>query len=78
MWKKHGKKFDDSKIDSKSKYIDEKQALYMLECLSNELLQNRTLITLLVYTGMRRGEILGLKWSDIDFHNNTITIQREL
>ncbi|NDO45505.1 site-specific integrase [Clostridium sp. MD294] len=67
------------KIDTKeSKYIDEKQALYMLECLSNELLQNRTLITLLVYTGMRRGEILGLKWSDIDFHNNTITIQREL
>lgn len=26
--------------------------------------------------GMRRGEILGLKWSDINFHANTIHIQR--
>lgn len=26
--------------------------------------------------GLRRGEIFGLKWSDIDFENNTITIER--
>ena len=31
-----------------------------------------------IYTGMRRGEILGLKWSDIDFVNNTIQVQRSL
>ncbi len=67
------------KIDTKeSKYLDEKQALYMLDCLSNEPLQYQTLITLLVYTGMRRGEAFGLKWSDIDFDNKVITIQRTL
>lgn len=28
------------------------------------------------FTGMRMGEIIALKWSDIDFHNETINIQR--
>lgn len=31
-----------------------------------------------LYTGLRRGEILGLKWSDIDFDNNLIYIRRTL
>jgi len=31
---------------------------------------------ILISTGMRRGEVLGLKWSDIDFANRTIYIQR--
>lgn len=29
-------------------------------------------------TGLRRGEILGLKWEDIDFNKSTITIKREV
>lgn len=33
---------------------------------------------LAIYTGMRRGEILGIKWSDIDFKNKTIHVQRSL
>lgn len=33
---------------------------------------------LAIYTGMRRGEILGLKWSDIDLVNKTIHVQRSL
>ena len=30
----------------------------------------------LAYTGMRAGELLALKWSDIDFENNTINITK--
>jgi integrase len=30
------------------------------------------------YTGMRRGELLGLKWEDIDFEKSTISIERNL
>lgn len=29
-------------------------------------------------TGLRLGELLGLKWSDIDFKNNTITVNRTI
>lgn len=32
----------------------------------------------LCFTALRRGEILGLKWSDIDFQKQTITVQRNV
>jgi len=32
--------------------------------------------SLAVRTGMRRGEILGLRWKDIDFENKTLSIQQ--
>lgn len=34
----------------------------------------RPIIYTALYTGMRRGNILGLKWSDVNFTDNTITI----
>lgn len=37
---------------------------------------NYTLILTLAYTGLRRGEALGLKWEDIDFEKSTLTVQR--
>ncbi|WP_313135069.1 site-specific integrase [Anaerocolumna sp.] len=33
-----------------------------------------TMIKLLLYTGMRSGELLGLQWEDIDFNTKTIHI----
>jgi integrase len=33
---------------------------------------------LAIYTGMRRGEILGLKWCDVDFSNKRIHVNRSL
>jgi len=38
----------------------------------------RTLIFLAAVTGMRRGELFGLKWEDIDFHEAEISIVRSL
>lgn len=35
-------------------------------------------VILSLYTGMRIGEISGLKWSDIDFDNNVIHVRRTL
>jgi len=36
----------------------------------------RTPLTMLIYSGLRRCELCGLKWEDVDFDNSIITIQR--
>lgn len=41
-----------------------------------ENITNYTLIFLLSYTGMRKGEALGLKWEDLDFDNKALTVNR--
>lgn len=35
-----------------------------------------SLLLTLAYTGMRKGEALGLRWSDIDFNDSSVTISR--
>lgn len=41
----------------------------------NELLP---MLTLFLGTGMRRGELAGLTWDDVDFNNNTISVNKTL
>ncbi len=36
----------------------------------------KAMFTLALYSGFRHGELLGLKWSDIDFESRVITINR--
>lgn len=36
----------------------------------------KTMVYVSFYTGARRGEVLGLRWKDIDFNNNIIHIQQ--
>lgn len=38
----------------------------------------KALIATAAFTGMRQGELLGLKWDDVDFANNRIYVQRTL
>ena len=66
-----------TKIEKKeAAYLDEYQAQELLNCLQNGPLQYRAIITLLLYSGMRRGEVCGLEWSDIDFKNSIIDISK--
>ncbi|WGY45068.1 site-specific integrase [Vibrio sp. ABG19] len=38
--------------------------------------QHKNIITLLVYSGLRSGELCGLAWEDIDFESRTMRIRR--
>ena len=56
----------------------EEETAYILECLEKEPLKWRVLMELMIDTGIRRGECCGLKWSNVDFQSNTITIEHNL
>ena len=58
------------------RYLDEKQSAVLLDLLECESKLHRTIVRFLLFTGLRRGEALGLNWSDIDFDNATIQICR--
>lgn len=59
-------------------YLDETGARDLLEALDNEDIQKQAMVKLLMLFGMRRGELLGLKWQDIDFEKETITINQTI
>lgn len=58
------------------KYLDEVQASTLLDLLETESTDYKTMIRLLLFTGLRRGELLGLEWSDINFDNSTLQVCR--
>lgn len=50
----------------------------IMKCLSKEPLKWRVITMLMIATGARRGEVLGLKWKNVDFKKNTIRICNNL
>ena len=52
------------------------EAQEMLLCLDSEPLQYKVLVYLALMSGAREGELVALKFSDVDFINNKITIER--
>ena len=61
---------------TEAKYLDEKQTAKLLELMENESVQHQTMIKMFLYSGLRRGEMCGLEWGDIDFENHLITVRR--
>lgn len=61
---------------SEIEYLDNVQAKHLLDLLKAAPTHYRCAIEVLLFTGMRRGELLGLEWSDIDFDRQLIQIQR--
>lgn len=71
------KRIDSPKVKRKeADYLDEKEAAEILNALADVPFKYRMAITLLIYSGMRRGELCGLEWSDIDFDYMTIDINK--
>ena len=58
--------------------MDDEQIAKFIAHLDQEDTERKAIFYLLIFTGMRRGELLGLQWDDIDFDNKTIRIQRTI
>lgn len=56
--------------------LDDVEARIFLDALEDETLEYKVLFTLALFTGYRRGELLGLEWQDIDFERGVITVRR--
>lgn len=56
------------------KYFQPDEVAKIREALELEPIKWRTLVHMLLITGARRGEILGLKWDKVDFDHNRIHI----
>jgi len=48
------------------------------DCLELEPIKWRTITHMLLITGCRRGEVMGLKWDAVDWQNNQVKIDRAL
>ena len=52
------------------------EQLRLVRCLKQNLDPTALCILLSLYTGLRVGEVCGLKWDDIDFIKSTLTVRR--
>lgn len=59
-------------------YNKEELATFLNDCKACKSTKIFTFFRVLSYSGMRKEEILALTWNDIDFHKNTISINKAL
>lgn len=52
------------------------EVAHLFQLLETAPLKYRTFFTLAIYSGFRRGEMLGLEWKDIDWEHNVISVRR--
>jgi integrase len=59
-----------------SKALDPSQVVVLLSAASGS--RSEALYIVAIHTGLRRGEILGLKWSEVDLEAGTLSVKRSL
>ena len=68
---------DETKPQAPKAYTPE-EVRAILKALEGEPIKWQALISLLIDTGARRGEALGLQWEDVNFQEKTVLIKRNL
>ncbi len=63
-------------VKQEMKYLTPEQASKFMEAIAYS--EHKAFFNLLISTGIRPGEALGLKWTDVDLKENRITINRTL
>lgn len=59
-----------------AKYLDEPDTIQMLELLAEVPLKWRAVVTFDLLSGLRRAELLGLRWCDVDLDNQLIYVRQ--
>lgn len=65
-------------VPYKARYYSDKQAKNLIICVKERYPEYLTAILLALQFGLRRSEICGLKFSDIDFVTNTLTVNGKI
>lgn len=58
--------------------LTEEQAAALLEALEAEAPPFRAMVSMLLYTGLRKSELHGLQWVDLDAERGVLRVEREL
>lgn len=56
--------------------LDEREILAFMEAVKGHKFE--TIYTVTLFTGMREGEVLGLRWNNVDFQRGTLLINQQL
>jgi integrase len=73
----HNEKEEKFANNAKKNYLETHDLVKLLDLAKIiENITNYTLLLLLAYTGLRRGEALGLCWNNIDMDNQKLTVER--
>lgn len=59
-------------------FLEPAQAQRFIQCVSDESLYWQCLLNVLITTGLRRGECVGLQWGDLDGEKLTLSISRNV
>lgn len=57
-------------------FLDETQAVKLISALDTEPILYQTAVLLVFNTGLRRAEVCGLEWADLDMENAVLSVQR--
>ena len=63
-------------VRKEKKIYTVEETVRLMELLRKEPVKDRAFFFLRIYSGCRRGELLGLEWRDVDFANCLISIRR--
>jgi integrase len=58
--------------------LSDEETLKFLKLLGHAPPKWQVLVKTILFLGLRRGEVVGLKWSDVDFETNTLTVRRSV
>lgn len=61
---------------TEARHYNEEQTETMITLLESEPIKYRTMITLVIFTGIRLGELVGLTWENIDFDQSCLHVRQ--